>query len=330
VQRLLDATSYAVYVFSTDTLALLHVNDGASRQTGYSVDELATMSPMHILPRLPERRLQALLEPLVSGKVSTLSFETEVRRADGTETPVEMIVELIAPEPEVPAVYVAVGRDISERLATQRVLAETQHRLAVSEDRERIARDLHDKVIQRLFATGLSLQAIAGQASDAVRDRMQLAVDELDHAIRDIRPVIFSLHTSPQSTADGLRSRILEKTAEASRLLGFTPSLHFAGAIDTARDPDLVDAVLASTQEALSNIVRHAQATRVDIELIVDDTELRLIIRDDGVGIPSDASQRGGLGIASIRERAATVGGRAHFGPAEPSGTELTWTAPLR
>jgi PAS domain S-box-containing protein len=329
VQRLLDATSDAVYVFATDDLTLLHVNAGAGRQTGYAIDQLVSMSPLHILPELPERRLRALLAPLADDRSPGVSFETTVRRADGTDVPVEVITELIAPEPDAAPVYVATARDISERVATQRALDSVRQRLAVAEDRERIARDLHDNVIQRLFATGLGLQSVAGQVDSAtVRDRLAGAVDDLDQAIRDIRTSIFALHAPAAAVADGLRNGVLATAAEANRTLGFAPTIRFTGSVDAVDDVSIVEGLLATLREALSNVARHADATRVDIELMAGG-RLTLVVRDDGIGVAGGTVRAGGHGLANMRQRAAHHNGEFTIGTVSPTGTELTWSVPL-
>jgi PAS domain S-box-containing protein len=328
VERLLDASSDAIYVFDPGTLRFLHVNEGASRQTGYGREELLEMGPLHLLPELPERRLLSRLAPLLKGETPRIGFETSVCRADGTEVPVEVVCELAQPDPDQEPVFVALARDVSERLAAQRTIEETRQRLAVSEDRERIARDLHDKVIQRLFATGLSLQAAADQSGvDAVRRRLHTAVEDLDHAIREIRTSIFALH-APPSDDTGLRVQVIETTTEAGRVLGFSPSVRFTGPVDTAVTSELIEAVLATLQEALSNVVRHAQASETQVDVRVDD-DLELIVRDDGVGMAT-STDGAGRGLRNMRQRAVELGGAMELRRVEPSGTEIRWRVPLR
>jgi PAS domain S-box-containing protein len=327
VERLLDTSSDAIYVFSPSTLQFAHVNEGACRQSGYSRDSLLEMGPLHLLPDLPERRLRAVLGPLTTGDTDRVDFETSVRRADGADVPVEVVCELAAPEEGHGSVFVALARDVSERLATQRVLEQTRQRLVVSEDRERIARDLHDKVIQRLFATGLSLQAAADQAAvEPVRKRLQAAVEDLDQAIREIRTSIFALH-APATDDTGLRVQVIERTTEVGRLLGFTPSVQFRGPVDTVVTDELVDALLATLQEALSNIVRHAQATDVHVEVSVEH-DLELVVRDNGVGfLPT--TDGAGRGLRNMQRRALELHGTLDVGRGEPRGTELIWRVPL-
>jgi two-component system, NarL family, sensor histidine kinase DevS len=327
VQRLLDATNDAVYVFRPDDLTFLHVNAGAVRQSGYTGDELLTMGPLHLLPDFPERRLRAVLEPLADESAPPLLFETTVRRANGADVPVDIVCEWLRPDPAFDPVFVATARDVSERLATQQALVATRQRLALSEDRERIARDLHDKVIQRLFATGLGLQAAASRSdADNVRDRLRLAIDDLDQAIREIRTSIFALHEPADNGLGSLRSGVIAKVNEATRVLGFSPTIQFVGPVDTSATPGMTEALLATLQEALSNVVRHSHASSVNVEVRAND-DLELRVRDDGVGFGDEPSS--GEGLRNMRQRVEQLGGKLLFTGVEPSGTELSWRIPV-
>jgi PAS domain S-box-containing protein len=328
IQRLLDASTDAVYVFRPDTLAFVHVNAGAARQTGYDIERLIEMGPLHLLPDYPERRLRALLAPLTEESHAAIAFETVIRRADGTDVPVEVVCELLRPDLAFEPVYVATARDVSERLASQQALADARQRLALSEDRERIARDLHDKVIQRLFATGLGLQAAASRAeAESVRSRLRDAIDDLDQAIREIRTSIFALHEEIEEHAAGLRAGVLERANDAAKVLGFSPTIQFVGPVDTVTTPEVTEALLATLQEALSNVVRHAQATAVNVEVRADG-ELRLVVRDDGVGV-RESDFGTGNGLRNMRARVEALGGSARIERVEPSGTQLSWCVPL-
>jgi signal transduction histidine kinase len=201
------------------------------------------------------------------------------------------------------------------------------HELALVEDRERIARDLHDTVIQRLFATGMSLQsAIRFVTSDPVAaiGRIGGAVDELDATIKQIRTAIFDLEQS-KATQDSLRARILALAREAAVPLGFDPRVVFDGAIDTALHDNVGDELLATLREALSNVARHARASRVDVEVVVDG-EVRLTVTDDGVGPPSDDLPTG-KGLRNMGDRAAKLGGALQLRAAIGGGTVVEWTA---
>lgn len=198
-------------------------------------------------------------------------------------------------------------------------------RMGVLEDRERIARDMHDVVIQRLFATGLGLQSAARVAGHPyVQTRLAEAVDELDLAIKEIRRMIFALH-QPDSLP--LDQEVRELVAGFSGPLGFTPVVAVHGRMESVSE-DLRMDLLAVVREALSNVARHAQAHRAMVELVVDESSVRLSIEDDGVGYV-ESGRRSGLG--NIHDRAAHHGGE--FFIVSPvgvlGGTRLDWDVPL-
>jgi signal transduction histidine kinase len=199
-------------------------------------------------------------------------------------------------------------------------------RLAVFEDRDRIARDLHDLVIQRLYATGMSLQA-AMRLIDRpeAAERVSRAVDALDETIKDIRSAIFALHSHRGLGRLGLRSQILGVAEEMSGPLGFVPSLRLNGRIDDEVPADIGEQMLHALREALSNAARHAGASRVDVT-IATGPDLVLQVRDDGSGI-GDSAHRGGL--RNVAERAEQLGGTMRVGLADGKGTELCWRVPL-
>jgi signal transduction histidine kinase len=210
-------------------------------------------------------------------------------------------------------------------LALERARAQEERELlAVLEDRERIARDLHDVVIQRLFATGLHLQSTTRLARPDIAARIAGAVDDLDTTIRDIRSAIFELR-SPVATT--LRSDIRATVDAAAASLGFRPELRLDGPIDSAVPDEVRPDLLAALREALSNVVKHARATKVTVQIEVVDRRVRLTVADDGVGSPSTVDPRSGL--VNLRERADRHGGTIDVSATEPSGITLTWTVPL-
>jgi signal transduction histidine kinase len=202
------------------------------------------------------------------------------------------------------------------------------HELALVEDRERIARDLHDTVIQRLFATGMVLQStlpLVNAEPRAAIGRIGEAVDDLDTTIKEIRSAIFSLE---QSRADhhGLRSRVLEVVREASGPLGFAPHVRFEGPIDSTVRSTVAMELLATLREALSNVARHAKATRVDVTVEIDE-DVCLRVVDDGIG-PPDEKSRSGRGLLNMAARAERLGGAFALRPGPPRGSVLEWRAP--
>jgi signal transduction histidine kinase len=201
--------------------------------------------------------------------------------------------------------------------------------IALYEDRDRIARDLHDLAIQRLFATGMTLQsAVRFVNRPEGSDRLLRAVDDLDETIKIIRTTIFGLRTHPAGPSSrGLRVRVFEKVEELVRTLGFTPSLRIEGLVDTDVPTGIGDHVVAVLGEALINVARHAAASSADIALVVGNGGLRLTVTDNGRGIPADGRRSGLLNIA---ERADQLGGGLTLtrGPAG-TGTRLLWQVPL-
>jgi signal transduction histidine kinase len=198
--------------------------------------------------------------------------------------------------------------------------------LALLEDRERIARDLHDTVIQRLFATGLRLQGAARLAErPEVSERIIQAVDDLDLTVKHIRTAIFGLEASRRA-AGGLRQRVLSLASEAAGALGFEPHILFDGQLDTVAE-DRAAELLAVLREALTNVARHAGARRVDVEVVAD-ADLMLRVLDDGKGL-SDERRPGAKGLANMEARAARLGGSVLIKPAPEGGTLVEWRVPL-
>ncbi|MCM4084403.1 GAF domain-containing sensor histidine kinase [Paractinoplanes hotanensis] len=212
-------------------------------------------------------------------------------------------------------------------LALERARAhEERQQLAVLEDRERIARDLHDVVIQRLFATGMHLQgAMHHVERPDVAQRINTAVDDLDGTIRDIRRSIFELRAP---TGPSLRSDLREAIDAAADGLGFQPVLDTSGPVDSAIPDDVRPELLAVLREALSNIIRHARATSVRVSVRAADGAIALLVEDDGIGF-DPARARGG--IVNMGERAHDMGGTFEIGPGpDGSGTGLSWRVPFR
>jgi signal transduction histidine kinase len=208
-------------------------------------------------------------------------------------------------------------------------LAEHRHeaeRYALIEDRERIARDLHDLVIQRLYATGLSLQGVSARIGDSETGRrVSSAVDALDETIKDIRSAIFSLHAGA-IPGESLRARILSAVEEAAATLGFAPRLQMAGLLDSRVPDSAGEHLLSALREALSNAARHSGASQVSVAVEAG-SMLVLTVRDNGTGI-RETRRRSGL--ANMEERAAGLGGTMLTRPAHGGGTEVEWRVPLQ
>ncbi|MDS1271871.1 GAF domain-containing protein [Lipingzhangella sp. LS1_29] len=212
---------------------------------------------------------------------------------------------------------------VAMELAEARADAE---RLVVLEDRDRIARDLHDVVIQRLFATATSLMGTVRRIEDhKSAARVQNAVDELDETIRQIRSTIFALQSSGDEQRPWLRNQILDVVQAGTEHLGFSPALNLDGPIDSSIPEDVGEQLLAVLTEALSNIAKHARASRVTVHVRAHDRVI-LEVRDDGCGIPAQV-QRSGL--RNLEQRAQNFGGTLRTVPGDTGGTVLYWQVPL-
>ncbi|WP_435189503.1 sensor histidine kinase [Streptomyces sp. bgisy126] len=239
--------------------------------------------------------------------------------------------------------FTELERTLATQFASQAALAlmmadaqRDRERLAVYEDRDRIARDLHDLVIQRLFATGMMLESAQRRSIvPAVREGVGKAVDELDVTIQEIRTAIFALQQGPAEAPSGLRTRVLREINMAAVPLGFKPAHRFLGALDSTVGELTGKNLVAALREALSNAFRHADASR--IEVVVDagvtlpdgSAGVRLSVADDGVGIPAGGRRSG---LRNLARRAESLGGASWCGPGlgeNGGGTTVVWEAPL-
>jgi len=200
---------------------------------------------------------------------------------------------------------------------------------AVIEDRERIARDLHDTVIQQLYATGMSLTAALRHATvPEVRERIEQSIDDLDRTMRSIRSTIFALEAADREHSAGLRSDIVKLVTRSENALGFPPRLTLDGLVDTLVPEGVADHLLAALRESLSNVAKHAHAHRVDVEVTVaagGDVTVR--VSDDGVGVGDGAGA--GKGLRNLAERATALGGAFTTTPRDAGGTVAEWRVPL-
>ena len=197
---------------------------------------------------------------------------------------------------------------------------------ATLEDRERIARDLHDTVIQRLFAVGLSLQSTLRLVNDSVvTERLLTAVNDLDVTVRDVRAAIFELH-SERIAGSSVRQQLLQLSVESARALGFDPVIRFDGPIDSAVTETIADELYAVIREALTNVAKHAHATSTEVAVTVRDALLTVAVTDDGVGYAP--TSRSGRGLENLRTRAGRCGGSFEI-HAQGDGTRVVWAIPL-
>ncbi len=198
--------------------------------------------------------------------------------------------------------------------------------LRLIEEEERIARDLHDGVIQQLFALGLSLEAVSRIADGVVAERLEAAVDALDGVIREIRNAIFGVSRRSSATPD-LEEKVQALVEEMAGPLGFTPRLALEGSAESEVPREILDNLLAVVRESLSNISRHARASRADVVVRVGGGTVKASVADDGVGLPDGPSA--GRGLGNMAERANKFGGQFAAKQRSPMGTLIEWEVPI-
>jgi two-component system sensor histidine kinase DevS len=457
IQAAIDAVHDGVFMFEANTLRFVYANDGASVQTGYSHDELLTMTPLHIKPEFTREKFEALIAPVVNGEIEHLAFRTVHRSKSGHDMPVDILLECRRDADnahestgvDTNPLLVAIVRDVTEQVAVEQQLALSEQtfrtsfeqapvgmsvtrvlpdgmrilervnesftrmlgrsvdaligsdfidithpddrqqsidawvemsdgtrnafireqrylradgeyvwalvhasviervdgirtlthivditdrrerqaervRVTTMEDRERIARDLHDLVIQRLFGAGMKLQAVIPQmGSETAVARTYETIDELDMTIRELRSAIFSLHRrdSDRSAADDLELAV----EQAVDRLGFRPTLVLDGPLGAVAEKQVVE-LEATVREALSNAARHAGASAVEVRVEVTHASVNLAVIDDGSGV--DPARPHGNGLRNMAERASRLGGSFELDTAEAGGCTLRWSVP--
>jgi signal transduction histidine kinase len=219
------------------------------------------------------------------------------------------------------ALAVAAGIAIENTRLNERVRV-----LSVLDDRDRIARDLHDRVIQRVFAVGMALQgAVRLPERDQIVERVNKAVDDLDTTVTEIRTAIFELGNT--ATAGGLRHSVLELAEEMASSLGTRPEVTFIGAIDSAISQRIADNLLAVLREALTNAGKHAKATSFLVTIGVAE-DVNLEVQDNGIGVVLPQAFGAGLGLVNLRNRAEKLGGGLEI-LTDEDGTRLVWRVPV-
>lgn len=245
-------------------------------------------------------------------------------RADGSHFPVH--ISLSPMELDGTLYVVAAMRDMSNWIETERELAAARRRRTIAEEHERIGRDLHDTVIQELFAIGMSLQAVHREAEPPrVAERIERAVDALDETIRQIRGTIFELHSG--KAAGSITHDLRELVESLALSLGFEPALTLIGPLDQTLSTVVVAHLLPTVREGLTNIARHAHASRAEVLVQLDHDSLRVEVRDDGIGMPDDPARSSGL--RNLGRRAEELGGALRVRANQPVGTVLEWSVPI-
>ncbi len=332
---LADLTAEIVWESSPDGLLLVDssgtvvwANAEAERLFGYPVSELLGQ-PVELLvpPKLAAVHRAHRGDYADSPRRRAMGTDQRLEgcRRDGSVFTVQVALSPLRLADQ--AFTIAAVRDLSPWVETEDRLAAANRQQALAEDHARIARELHDTVIQELFGVGLNLQAMSNRTEGEVAEQVNLAIDSIDDIIRSIRTVIFDV-SRPNAREQGLRRAVIDLVADVTPLLGFEPQVGFHGPVDADVPDSVVEHVLPTLREALTNVVRHAGAERVDVEVDVSDGRLRLEVRDDGRGI--DADSDGGRGLVNLEKRANLLGGEMRVGEvAAGGGTTVTWEVPL-
>ena len=323
-QTLWDAVPDGLAMVDADG-RIVATNLALERLFGYTSEELVG-EPIELLvpPDLAERHIEArrvygaqpTSRPMSSGLDLTGIRKDQVR--------LPLHISLAPLKVRGGQLILATVRDMSERVRVEDELADANHRRAIAEDHDRIARELHDTVIQELFAVGLGLQGIQTRAeSPEVGSRIAKAVDDIDETISAIRFTIYEL-SQPARPTESPRARLLSLIKTLSERLGFEPKVHLTGPIDTAITPTVAEQLEPAIREAVTNIARHAGATFAAVHLTVDD-HITLEVLDNGSGI-GQPTRRSGL--TNLAERAAYLGGMFEARGRDEGGTVVRWRVP--
>jgi signal transduction histidine kinase len=320
-----------------------------------SVDSAHSTMPSHLVlgdaGGVSSEQVAQLLDPIVTGLTldggSPVIFDDHAHRGAMPDSPFGpvMVLPLTGSTGVRGALSLCRGRgrepfgssqfDAAQTFARQAALAvefadsrREQARMLILEDRDRIARDLHDHVIQRLFAMGLRMQATpTAEGNPDLPEVITGWAEELDETILQIRSAIFMLRDTKLNSVRSLRSRLRATAHDVSDALGFEPHLHVVGPLDSTVSGEVADDVIAVVREALTNVVKHAQASRAVVAVIVAAGRLRIEVTDDGVGV-GPTQRRSGIG--NLETRAQRHGGTFLVEPAPHGGTAVTWDVPMR
>lgn len=304
---------------------MLAANSAFEQLFGYEPGAIAGRRIEELVPpsfRTNHDRDRREYEQDPSSRPMGASSHLQGLRADGSTFFVNVSLSPI----ETPAgtLTLASARDLSKGVEREAEVARANRLRAIAEDHDRIASELHDSTIQRLFALGLGLQGLPAQIDDElISAKISAAVDTLDDVILEIRNTIHGLRQLPDP-AITLGQRVVALVGEMESLLGFVPQMRFDGDINAVKDESVIGHLLPVLREGLSNIARHAEASEATVRLSVDEA-VTLEISDNGRGIKDNVVRSG---LANMADRAVALSGSFVISPAEPMGTQLRWSVP--
>lgn len=327
------ARSQPLWEASVDGLVLVDssgsvvATNGAFDQLfGYGENELIGR-PIDVLVPIESRadhvRLRQRFEADPKPRPMGASRHLEGQRSDGSTFPVN--VSLAKLDTDSGTHTFATVRDLTDLIRVETEAANSKRQHAMALERERIAHDLHDTVIQRLFALGLTLEGLSPQAEgpDLAR-KLFSAVDTIDDIIDDLRSTIYGLRHRLGREAP-VRERIFSVIDEMQQSLGFAPTLILSGRVETLTDPALIDHLLAVIREALSNTARHADASEARVAIEFRNGAVQLEVTDNGIGVKENVSRSG---LANLADRAVALDGTFEVRRRTPTGTVLRWVVP--
>ena len=330
----LDFIEIGLIVLGANPQVIVHANESARTLTGYSLDELVGQ-PLGKLGVAILEEGNAAKEELKESQYPREVSEQVLLRSDSLLVPVQVEFARLNPDYSDDQGLLMIFRDLHSRRKVEALRrtsklrqSETQRLQAIARERDRIARDFHDTVIQEIFGTGLVLQSAAVGADGPVRERIERSIASLDEVIAAIRRAIFDLQVS-RPEEDAVRVRFLEVVEWGEQLLGFSCDVKFEGAT-AAITSDCEQDLLSVLREALANVGKHSGATAVSISLSVDFT-VQLTVSDNGRGFNMVGSSPRGenYGLANMAARAESHGGVFDFETGESGGTQLRWEVPI-
>jgi PAS domain S-box-containing protein len=306
--------------------AIVDVNPCALRMFGYERDEIVGQAVEMLVPREMRRNhLEHRHRYMEAPRARPMAVGMELRgvRKDGSEFPVEIS---LSPVTEARGGYViSIVRDLTERRALQAFGAGAVR--AAEEERQRIARELHDEVGQALTAVVLQLDRVARRAGPEREDGVAEARETVRASLEEVRGIVRRLR--PEALDDlGLRSALAALTNDVARRTGVRVERRIAPDLPVL-DPEEELVVYRVAQEALTNVVRHARTDAARVTLIARDTEIELLVHDDGVGVDQHTVEESSGGIRGMRERALLIGSRLEVVAAEAGGTDVRLHVPI-
>ncbi len=313
-------------IFSTSVEGrITNWNPAAEELFGFSSVEILGEHITALVPGHASAILEELLGAASEGQQHE-ALDTRWRRRDSREVDVAVSISSLKDSVGNLIGFSLIVRDSSERKHAENELRLLRDHSVLADDRERIARDLHDHVIQRLFAAGLGLQSSLAWVSEAkAHERISESVDILDEIIREIRNTIFSLAARDRYDAT-LRSQVLEAVQQTVTALGFEPLVEFIGQVDADVPSPIIPHVVACVREALSNVARHARASSALVQLDVSANMLKVTVSDDGVGIGAHTRSSG---LGNLADRARLLGGTFEISNMATGGTRVEWIVPI-